>query len=133
MDPFQSVSYAGQGLRNVDRLGFGGRLEFHEAYSYDVLPRLASEGRRFDFIYVDGDHKFDFALMDFFYSDLILDVGGCVLLDDTWMMSVDQVERYIDRNYGERYTKLPRIYENGALYQKRQNGSGAGEPGYRVF
>jgi len=58
MDPFQE-EYNGQGVANVESLGFRPRLEFHPSPSRDVLPRLVAAGRTFDFAFIDGDHRYD--------------------------------------------------------------------------
>ena len=117
MDPFQA-SYNHLGLKNAERLGLTPRLDFRHDYSHNVLPQLVKENRRFDFIFIDGDHKYDGILVDFYYSDLLLDHGGYVLLHDTWMRSTQLVTAFIRRNKRNyRYVKTP--LRNLALFQKQ--------------
>lgn len=66
----------GIGLEMVRRAGCSHLLEFMEEPSYLALPRMLAEGKRFDFIMIDGWHSFDYVFVDYFYSDLLLNVGG---------------------------------------------------------
>jgi hypothetical protein len=83
-----------------------------------VLPQLLGENRRFEFIFIDGDHKYDGILLDFYYSDLLLEQGGYVMLHDTWMRSTQLVMSFIRRNKRNyHYVKTP--LRNLALFQKQ--------------
>jgi hypothetical protein len=83
IDPAQhDDSWQGGGLHNVRRAGFADRYQFHEATSQQVLPKLVEEGTRIQFAFLDGWHTFDHTLVDFFYVDAMLEVGGIVVLDD---------------------------------------------------
>ncbi|TGE18371.1 class I SAM-dependent methyltransferase [Hymenobacter elongatus] len=44
-----------------------------------MLPRLVKDGRRFDFIVIDGNHTLDGVLVDFSYPDLLLNDGHYIL------------------------------------------------------
>jgi predicted O-methyltransferase YrrM len=59
-----------------------GRLEKIKGTTYDVLSRFATEGRRFDVIYIDADHQFDAVMMDTILSWQLLRVGGYLIWDD---------------------------------------------------
>jgi predicted O-methyltransferase YrrM len=133
MDPFQKDGYNNKGLENLRKFGLLDRLDFHQDFSFHVLPKLILEGRKFDFIYIDGDHKFDVALIDFYYSDILLDIGGYLLLDDTWMHSLMAVDRFIETNRSREYRKMEEIYEAGSLYQKINQIQGNATSQYRVF
>ena len=98
IDPMQHGRWKSIGLENLNRAGLDGRLEFLEERSHRALPRLEAEGRRFDFAFIDGWHLFDYALVDFFHVDRMLEVGGYVVLDDLWMPSMRKVVSYISRN-----------------------------------
>ena len=98
IDPNQSTQWKGIGLENLKRAGFTDLLELREKPSHVALPELAAEGLRVDFAYIDGWHTFDYALLDFFYVDLMLNVGGIVAVDDCFFSSVHAVCRYIATN-----------------------------------
>lgn len=86
------------GLYNVERAGYSKLIEFHEEPSYLALPRLVAEGAKVDFAFVDGMHTFDYVLVDFFYLDLMFNVGGMIVFDDMTYPSIRKACRYIVRN-----------------------------------
>jgi predicted O-methyltransferase YrrM len=95
IDPHQRAGppdgYNGVGLSMVKRAGFAGNFEFLEQPSYLALPELVASGKRFDFIFIDGYHTFDFAFVDYFYSDLLLNDGGILVFDDVLLPMIDKV------------------------------------------
>ncbi len=99
MDPAQHDStWQGAGLYNIERAGFADRYLFHEAPSQLVLPKLAAEGTRIQFGFIDGWHTFDHALVDFFYLDMMMDVGGAMVLDDVGYPGLQRLAHFIVTN-----------------------------------
>jgi predicted O-methyltransferase YrrM len=99
MDPAQhDATWRGGGLHNVKRAGFGDRYLFHEEPSQVVLPRLAASGTRIQFAFIDGWHTFDHTLVDFFFIDRMLDVGGIVVVDDVGYPSIRRLCHFILSN-----------------------------------
>src|SRR5258708_1651834 len=94
IDPFQRSEWRGIGLTNVARSGFDSIVEFVEDRSELVLPKLLAEQRQFDFALIDGLHTFDQALMEFYYINRMLPVGGVVLFDDADWPSIRALTRY---------------------------------------
>ena len=115
-DPFQD-HYKAMGLRNIEKLGLKDKLEFIPDFSHNVLPAFVKEKRKFDFIFIDGDHKFDGILVDFYYADLLLNANGYVLLHDTWMRSTRLVEKFIKTNRTD-YKFVKTSLRNFSLFQK---------------
>ncbi len=102
MDPAQDDStWQNGGLHNVQRAGFGERYEFHAATSQQLLPQLAATGLRIQFGFLDGWHTFDHTLVDFFYIDSMLDVGGVIVLDDVGYPGLQRLGHFIvcNRDY----------------------------------
>ena len=60
----------------------GESVELIEADSAVALSKLVNEGRKFDFIYVDGSHIASDVLMDLTLSWLLLNDGGTLAIDD---------------------------------------------------
>jgi hypothetical protein len=56
-----------------------------------------------DFAFVDGWHTFDHVLVDFFYIDRLLRVGGIVVFDDASMPAIHRICRYIATNRQYRF------------------------------
>ncbi len=116
IDPFQT-NYQRLGLKNIAKLGFNDYLDLREDYSHNVLPELVKNGEKFDFIFIDGDHKYDGVFVDFYYADLLLEDNGFILMHDTWMRSTRLVMEFIKTNRKD-YKEIPTGLRNLALYQK---------------
>ena len=115
IDPAQHDNYwRGGGLHNIASAGYSELYEFHEATSQQVLPMLASQGQRFDFGFIDGWHTFDHTLIDFFYIDQMLNVGGVVVFDDVGYPAIRRVCDFVLTN---------RAYEIAGTV-RLQNGNG---------
>ncbi|MDP7348125.1 MAG: class I SAM-dependent methyltransferase, partial [Phycisphaeraceae bacterium] len=97
IDPYQSDpdGWNNQGINNVKAAGFDGLLEPIADFDYLALPKLVEQGRRFDFVLIDGWHSFDYTLVDLFYADLLLNVDGVVAIHDTGWPAVHR-EGYPD-------------------------------------
>jgi len=99
MDPAQyDKKWRGGGLHNIDKAGFSNSYEFHEETSQRVLPRLEKAGTRIQFAFIDGWHTFDHTLIDFFYIDQMLDIGGVVVLDDVGYPGLCRLAHFILTN-----------------------------------
>lgn len=116
IDPFQA-DYDNCGLKNLERLGLTANLEFYADYSHSVLPRLLAQGRRFEFIFVDGDHKFDGQFVDFYYAASLIEQGGFIVLHDTWMRSTSCLIDYVRRNRKD-FEPVAQSPRNIAVFRK---------------
>jgi len=83
IDPHQHRAWKGIGLRNLREAGYEHMVRFIEAPSEIALPQLLQEGLRIDFAFVDGLHRFDQVLLEFYYLNRLLSVGGVLVFDDT--------------------------------------------------
>lgn len=99
MDPAQrDQTWQGGGLYNLQRAGLVDRYQFHEAPSQQVLPKLVADGTRIQFAFIDGWHTFDHTLVDFFYLDMMMDVGGVMVLDDVGYPALQCLAHFIVTN-----------------------------------
>jgi predicted O-methyltransferase YrrM len=94
LDPFQTTQWCGIGLKNVQDAGFGALIDFRERCSELELPSLAREGVILDFAFVDGWHTFDQVMVEFYYLNRMLRVGGVIVFDDADRRSVNRVVRH---------------------------------------
>ncbi|HTT74735.1 MAG TPA: class I SAM-dependent methyltransferase [Candidatus Binataceae bacterium] len=99
-DPFQFSRWHGAGLRTIRELGADAMIEFHEQRSELLLPELIKADRRFDFILIDGDHRFDGVFVDFVLVNRLLKPGGLVIFDDAWFDPVYLTCCYAETNCG---------------------------------
>ena len=105
IDPNQHTQWEGIGIENLKRAGYKNMVEFYEEPSHSVLPKLADQKLRVDFAFIDGMHLFDYVLVDFFYLDKLLNVGGVLIIDDVWMRSLRKARDYILTNRKYRILK----------------------------
>jgi predicted O-methyltransferase YrrM len=117
IDPFQQESWNGAGLRALREAGVDDVVEVIEEESQLALPRLVSEGRRFDLAFVDGDHRFEGVFLDLYFMTRLVKPGGLVVVDDLWMPAVRTAVAYVERNLGAELEpdKLP----NGFRWRRR--------------
>lgn len=91
IDPFQKTTWHGIGIKHLEEA----EIDFFchiEAKSEFALPQLLAENeRKFDFIFIDGLHTFDHTLLDCFYANRLLRVGGYLAIDDVSLSSVRRV------------------------------------------
>jgi predicted O-methyltransferase YrrM len=100
IDPFQESSWGGAGLITLEQAGVREHVEFIEEESQLALPRLVSEGRTFDLAFIDGDHRFESALMDLYFMTRLVRPDGLIVMDDIWMPSIRTAVAYAERNLG---------------------------------
>jgi predicted O-methyltransferase YrrM len=79
VDPF-CASYVERFERNIRASGSARKVLQVQAYSSEGLKRLRK--RRFDFAYIDGDHRKEFVLEDAVLVWPCLKVGGLMTFDD---------------------------------------------------
>lgn len=103
IDPFQTSAFAGFGRELVERTDRADRHELIESPDYLALPELLARAVQVDFAYVDGMHTFDYVLLDGFYIDKLLPVGGVVGFNDCGFRSVHKYLRFFrgHRDYEE--------------------------------
>jgi predicted O-methyltransferase YrrM len=94
VDPFQSTQWRGIGLKNIHDAGFASLVDFREEPSEVVLPRLLHEGATLDFAFVDGWHTFDQVMVEFYFINRLLRVGGVIAFDDANRRSINRVVRH---------------------------------------
>jgi hypothetical protein len=70
-----------------DRLDFK-KLNLYLDTSLNVLPKILSLKRKFDFFYIDGSHGLTDVLLDLYYCSYLLEENGIVVLDDVNLYSV---------------------------------------------
>jgi len=94
VDPFQSTQWRGIGMKNLRDAGFERLIDFREARAEIVLPQLLAEGVSLDFAFVDGWHTFDQVMVEFYFLNRLLRVGGVIAFDDANRRSINRVIRH---------------------------------------
>lgn len=95
IDPQQTERWKSIGITQLKNAGLSEYQLFVEP-SELVLPRLLSEGEGiYDFVFIDGFHTFDHTLLDLFFANRLLRVGGYIVIDDCHYSSVAKAVAYI--------------------------------------
>lgn len=102
VDPYQDYwNYIG--VENVRRAGYETIHTYYEEKSEIQLPRLVSEGLEIDLAFVDGNHRFEYAFVDFYYMDRLLKPGGYMVLHDFHLGGIAKTVSLIARLHGDCY------------------------------
>ena len=117
IDPFQDSMWHGIGRQAVKELSFDSKFEHIPETSVTALTDLSKQGAKADYIYIDGAHTFDYALVDFFCSNRVLNVGGILIFDDMWMPAIQKVASFIRSNMSG-YQELPTAVSNVLCVKK---------------
>lgn len=122
IDPYQSSFWKNRGVESIARAGVDHLHELREAPDFLALPELLRAGTRVDFAYIDGWHTFDYTLLDFWYLDRMLPVGGVVAFNDCGLRAVHRAIRFVEtnRHYDELDVGLPKDYTRHPLGRIRR-------------
>jgi predicted O-methyltransferase YrrM len=97
IDPNEYSGYKGVGVANLKRAG----IDFFELIadgSEFALPSLAEkQANTFDLVFIDGWHTFDQTLLDLFYANRLIRVGGYIIVDDCTWVSVAKAVAYFSK------------------------------------
>lgn len=99
IDPYQKTQWNNNGIKLLKEFGLDKKHKCIEEKSYNSLPKLLKDNNLYDFIFIDGWHTFDYTLIDFFYADKLLKIGGSIIIDDALHKGVSKTIQYIDNNY----------------------------------
>lgn len=69
-------------FHNIDEQGEKDKAIIYQGLSDVVLPRLIAQEKKYDLIFVDGNHVAPYVLMDACMSWPLLKVGGYMVFDD---------------------------------------------------
>src|SRR5260370_39178995 len=85
--------------------------------SFPALIGFAAAGEQFDVIFIDGNHRFDDALVDFTLACGVCPVGGHIILDDMRMPSVQKVVGFIRANRKD-FVSVRALVDNTAAFRR---------------
>jgi predicted O-methyltransferase YrrM len=123
IDPYANQQWRGIGLAKIapaiQKLGLdpAHKFEFLEERSDHAAIDLERRGSRFELIFIDGNHRFDDVLVDFYLCDALCRIGGFIVFDDMWMNSVRTVASFISSNRSD-YAMVVPAHPNVAVFQK---------------
>jgi len=102
IDPSQPA-YQNCGLAAVRRSGLAARHQHLAQPDFLALPQLLAARTAVDLAYIDGNHTFDYVLLDFWYLDRLVPVGGVIGFNDCAMPAIHKVIKFVltHRRYEE--------------------------------
>jgi cephalosporin hydroxylase len=103
IDPYESQVWDDCGLVATERSCLCRYLDFRAGPSSLELPKLISEGRQIDLVYVDGSHLFEDVFVDFYFVRQLLGDGKIVLFDDCSNPHVRKVLHFVRTNLAESF------------------------------
>ena len=116
IDPFQSSLLYGIGLSHAQAVaptkGTDSAFRLIEDRSDRVATDLARSNCTFEVILIDGNHRFDDVLVDFYLYAPLCAIGGHIIFDDMWMSSIQTAVAFVRSNrsdFVEVRTTEPRI------------------------
>lgn len=117
IDPFELPNLKEIAFKNVNKFKLNKHLYFINDFSYNALPALLEKGVLVDFVFIDGNHKYDNQFIDFFYSDLLLNQKGFIIFHDAWMRSTQLLVSWIKKNKNN-YLQIKTPLKNFIMFKK---------------
>lgn len=118
IDPFQSTQWKSSGIFNINSAKLSKYHTLIEKKSYIAMPELLNKGKKYNLIFIDGMHLFDYTLLDIFYAILLCKNGGIIVIDDILHEAPAKVVKFIDTNYKFMRRILPLPIKTMATYIK---------------
>jgi predicted O-methyltransferase YrrM len=94
IDPKQIDVWHGVGITHLERAGIDFFDIIYEPSELALPDLLHSQPGSFDLIFIDGWHTFDQTMLDMFYSNRLVRVGGYIIIDDCEWESVAAAVSY---------------------------------------
>ncbi len=100
VDPYQHSGFKDCGLQLLEEAGVADLVEFHAQESQILLPKFLSEGRQFDFAFVDGSHFFERVFLDLIYLGRLVEPGSIIFVDDYQLPAITHAVSFCLKNLG---------------------------------
>lgn len=117
IDPFEEIYWHGIGLANVRAAGAESSFRLIPDRSDHAATDLARQNSSFDIIFIDGNHRLDDALVDFYLYAPLCKIGGLVIFDDTWMGSIQTLVSFVRSNRSD-FVEVTVPHENVAAFRR---------------
>lgn len=96
IDPYETSHWSRVGIQNLQAHGVSS-FNLLEEPSELALPKLLAKKETFDFGFIDGCHSFDHTMLEFFYLNRMVRVGGMIVFDDANWPSISKLLAYASR------------------------------------
>jgi cephalosporin hydroxylase len=92
-------------------------FSFIEDRSDHTATDLSRSNSTFEVIFIDGNHRFDDVLVDFYLYAPLCATGGHIIFDDMWMRSIQTVVAFVRSNRPD-FVEVPTPEANVCVFQK---------------
>src|SRR5580704_5971284 len=117
VDPDVRRHWHGIGLAHVSALGMESAFRYIEERSVRAGVDLKRENSSFDVIFVDGSHRFDDVMSDFYLYAPLCGIGGCIIFDDMWMPSIQSAVAFVRTNRKD-FVETPQPHGNICVFTR---------------
>lgn len=100
IDPNQTRHFESMGIRHIRQAGLDAVCRVHDRAAHEVLPELLAASTRAGFAFIDGMHQMDYVMLEAFYIDRMLGVGGVLAIHDLWMPALQHFACFWVANRG---------------------------------
>lgn len=109
IDPNQMDAWHDIGALNLKKAQIDFFKVLYEPSELALPDLLRSQPESFDLIFIDGWHTFDQTMLDIFYANRLIRVGGYIVVDDCSWRSVSAAISYYLRYPAYEHIKEPAI------------------------
>ena len=99
IDPCQATDHDWAALHLIQEFGLQEYFVHLDGPTDVQAAILLQEGRKFDLIFIDGHHHFDYKFIDLFMSHHLLKDEGVLIFHDLLLQSTKKIYRFISTNY----------------------------------
>ncbi len=121
IDPYQTSLWKGIGRTHAQKLdaatGSAKVSRLIEDRSDRASTDLERANETFDLLFIDGNHRFDDVLVDFYLYAPLCSIGGHIVFDDMWMSSIRTVIAFIRANRPD-VVELPASKKGYCVFKK---------------
>ncbi|MBI3288892.1 MAG: class I SAM-dependent methyltransferase [Elusimicrobia bacterium] len=121
IDPLQHAYWKGIGLAHTQALApptaSPPSFQLIEDRSDRAATDLARSNLTFEVIFIDGNHRFDDVLVDFYLYAPLCTIGGHIIFDDVRMSSIQTVVAFVRANRAD-FVEIPTDETNICVFRK---------------
>jgi len=96
IDPYQEEQWDNVGIETLKKFGYS-NFDLIELPSEYALPQLILENKKYDFGFIDGWHTFDQTILDFYFLNRLINIGGIIVIDDALIPGVKRAVQFFYR------------------------------------
>ena len=120
IDPDQEKKWGNIGIDHLKKMKLIYNHKLIEEKAYLVLPDMINRKKIFDIIFINGYNKLDKITMYMFYSEIIVKVGGYIVINNITNIGINKIIRYVEKNY-DTLKKIKMDNKTMAIFMKIKN------------